>query len=312
MISLMGILTICTLLALVMNGSSLKIIPASDANYKVAIANFPLTDVTYKDPYAATQNRKLMVSLYLPIPNTQCTQECESPYMPPATARVLSTQFFGNNINNSIFNAITYSNCCGTNQPIDAAAYPLVVLEPQVRTSRLLYSTLARHICASGAAVVLIDHPYDAVIVEFAYSRNIHNNGSVDLSAFEHVQAWNETVTQAVETRMRDVQFVLAQLEDVALLRRQFPGMEFEEAFPVDGYVVVGHGLGGATATTLSVLDSRVRFSINMAGSAPLLRHPVVASRYGLLHTLLALSPDSGWLCRCRAQSTTSVLSTVC
>jgi hypothetical protein len=297
-------------LALVVNASSLKIKAASDANYKVAVANFPLTDVTYKDPYAATQNRKLMVSLFLPIPNTQCTQECESPYMPPATARALSTQFFrNNNINNNIFNASTYSACCGTNQSIDAAAYPLVVLEPQVRMSRLLYSTLARHICANGAAVILIDHPYDAAIVEFAYSRTIHNNGSVNLNAFEPVQAWNETVTQAVETRMRDVQFVLAQLKGVALLRRQFPGMEFEGAFSVDGYAVVGHGLGGATSTTLSVLDSRVRFSINMAGSAPLLRHPVMASRYGLP---FIFSPDSGWLCHCRAQSTTSVLPTVC
>jgi hypothetical protein len=295
MSTLTAILQICTLLFLIVNGSSAVIIPAPDADshaYKVAVAHFPLTDIAYRDPYVATQNRKLMASLFLPVSNTLCTQECESTYMPPTTARILSRQFFSN-ANTTIFNTTTYSTCCRTSQLIDAAAYPLVVLEPQVRTSRLLYSTLARHITANGAAVILIDHPYDASIVEFAYSRAIYNNGSIDLSAFNPVQTWNGTVTQAVETRMRDVRFVLAQLGDVASLRRQFPEMEFESAFRVDGYAVVGHGLGGATATTLSVLDSRVRFSINMAGSAPLLRHPVEASRYELLRALLVRR--AGW-----------------
>ena len=299
MSSLTAILAICTLFFLMVNSSSAALIPAPDADshaYKVAVAHFPLTDVTYKDPYAATQNRKLMVSLFLPIPNTACVQECENTYMPPTTARLLSTQFFSNS--SSILKTTTYTTCCRATHPIDASAFPLVVLEPQVHTTRLLYSTLARHLSAAGAAVVVIDHPYDASVVEFAFSRTIFNNGSVGLDAFNPVQAWNASVSGAVETRMRDVRFVLEQVADLGVLRRQFAGFEVQKAVRAERYVVVGHGLGGATATALSVLDSRVAFSVNMAGSAPLLGNPVDASRYEFLCTLVFACCAGWWLDR--------------
>lgn len=272
----MGILAIilaaCITLAMLLNPIHAVYIPGpNDAHaYKAAVANFPLTNAAQKD---------LAVSLFVPVKKADCTSECDKLYMPADTARTSDSQFFANT-SGGVFEKMKYKACCGGSKTIDASKIPLVFMEPQIGTSRFLYSTLARFMSANGMAVALIDHPHD---------------GSVGLDPFTDLKSWNETVTEAIDTRIQNINFVLQELSNVALLQRQFPSLKFNATFDTSSYSVVGHGLGGTAATTLSTLDPRVRFSINLSGSAPLLQRPTHATIYFFGRTDFRRENDIHW-----------------
>jgi hypothetical protein len=250
------ILTACITLVMLFEPILAVYIPGpNDAHeYKVAVANLPLTNAAHQD---------LDVSLFMPVKKADCTMECDKLYMSGDIARASDAQFFSNT-SGGVFEKMKYKTCCSGSKTIDASKYPLVFLEPQVGTSRFLYSTLARFMSANGMAVVLIDHPQD----------------SNALVPFHDLKAWNETVTKTVDARIQDINSILQELGDVSLLQRQFPSLNFNATFDTESYTVIGHGIGGTTATTLSTLDPRVRFSINLSGTPPLLQHPTPANVY--------------------------------
>ncbi|KAF5849447.1 hypothetical protein GGP41_006364 [Bipolaris sorokiniana] len=283
MVAFLGF-TITLVLAVISRGSHAVQIPGADNNhrFKVAVSHFPLTDTTRKDPYFSTEDRRVMVSLFMPIPRDSCSSECQNSYMPPQTARIANEQFIvGGQRDIGVFEDMTYNACCKSSASIDASKIPVVVLEPHVDTSRLLYSTMARFIAANGAAVVLVDHPGDASIVEFPNNGRraldtVYNSGTVSLSNFSPLTAWNETVTKAIDTRISDVQFVLSQLNSAELLQRQFSSFTFSSTtgLRTTNYGIVGHGLGGSVATSLGLAPTTL-FSINLQGTPPLLSSPV-------------------------------------
>ncbi|KAF9695497.1 hypothetical protein EKO04_006465 [Ascochyta lentis] len=266
------ILAACISLVVLFEPIHAVVIPGPDDAhaYKVAVANFPLTNIAHQGPHDRQLDRKLEVSLFMPVKKMDCTDEHVKLYMPPGTARASNAQFFGNT-SSGVFEKMEYKVCSGSRQVVDASKYPIVFLEPQVGTSRFLYSTLARFMSANGMAVALIDHPHDSTVSQ---------DEAVDLNPFAALTAWNETVTKSIDLRIQDINFVLNELNDVSLLQRQFPSLKLNATFDISSYTVVGHGIGGTTATTLSILDPRVRFSINLSGSAPLLQHPTSADIY--------------------------------
>ena len=185
---------------------------------------------------------------------------------------------------------MTYSSCISSSRGGggDVSKVPVVVLEPHVDTSRLMYSTMARYIAANGAAVVVIDHPGDASIVQFTSSRTrdlqiVYNSETVPLSNLSPLTDYNQTVETAVETRISDIAFTLSQINSTSLLQRQFPSLHFTGSLNTDSYGIIGHGLGGTVATSLSLFPTLLSstnstnstnspttaFSINLSGTPP-------------------------------------------
>ncbi|KAF1844102.1 uncharacterized protein K460DRAFT_157641 [Cucurbitaria berberidis CBS 394.84] len=276
MISAMSI-ALVVLLALFQSSRAILIPPPDTKThgFEVAVAQFSLTDTAHKDPYMPTEDRKIMLSLFMPVNRTYCSYACQNSYMPPQTAQVADQQFLLN-ATEGVFEQMEYMSCCGATMDIDASKYPVVILEPHVDTSRFLYANLARYMSANGAVVVLIDHPGDASIVQFPYSRKrslatVYNRGNVALSNLSPINPWNGTVTQVLDMRTQDIKFALSQLGSVSLLKQQFPFLGFSSPLDTSSYSIVGHGLGGTVATSLSFSDKRVRFSINLSGTPPLL-----------------------------------------
>ncbi|EOA85121.1 hypothetical protein ACJQWK_06786 [Exserohilum turcicum] len=272
---------IAIVLSVLPSSSHAILIPGADNNhgYKVAVSHSPLTDTSRKDPYRPTENRSVMVSLFMPVPKDSCSKECQVAYMPLQTARIANEQFIvGGQRDIGVFEDIQYSVCCKSSARIDASKIPVVVLEAHVDTSRLLYSTMARFITANGAAVVLVDHPGDTSIVEFP-SSTIYNSGTVALSNLSPLTAWNGTVSKALETRTLDIRFVLSQLASPSLLPTQFPSFTFSSALNTTSHGILGHGLGGTVATSFgtsaNASSSSTLVSINLSGTPPLLTHRI-------------------------------------
>lgn len=220
--------------------------------YKSAVASFSVDD-------------GLDVSLFMPVDKADCSSEEDRLYMPAEFTHASDAQFFGN-VSTAVFNKMKYKTCKSSSKTIDAAKIPLVFFEPQVGTSRFLYSTLARFMAANGMAIAILDHPESSAVAT--------------LDPFQDLKQWNETVTQTIDARIQDINVVLKELSDVNVLQRNFPGLKFNSTLDTQSYSMVGHGIGGSVATTLSTLDPRARFSINLSGTPPLLNHPTYATIY--------------------------------
>lgn len=283
-------------------GEAALLLPSPDMvthSYKVAVAHLPLTDVLHKDPYAPDKDRRIMASIFMPIPTALCAYECQVTYMPPGTARIANEQFLSK-APDGVFEKIGYTACCSASDSIDASKYPVVVLEPNVDTSRLLYTNLARYMSANGVVVVLLDHPEDTSIVEFPRTtttdpETVYNSGTITLSNFSPITEWNETVTRAIETRQQDIKYALERLQGIVPLQKQFPDITFTAPLNTSTYAIVGHGLGGSVATSLSFNDTRVRYSVNLAGTPPLLSTPSKATIYFLGRSNYKRDDDIHW-----------------
>jgi hypothetical protein len=268
--------------------------PDKDHKYKSAVAEFPLVDKTRKDPHDPSQDRKLMVSLFMPIPVSSCTYECSRAYMGSLTTKIANNQTLGNPAA-GVFEKMQYTTCCGVNQATEVSRIPVVVLEPHTDTSRLLYSNLARYMASNNMAVALIDHPHDSSVVEFPDGSVAFNSGSTKLSNFSPLTAWNSTITNALSIRLADISLVLSHLSDPALLSQHFPNHRFTSALNTSSYAIVGHGLGGTVATHLSFTDPRVRLSINLSGTAPPLSHSVSVPLFFLGRANFRREHDIHW-----------------
>jgi hypothetical protein len=139
--------------------------PDSEHKYNSAVADFALTDTSRKDPWDGG-DRKIMVSLFMSVPGSSCSSECERPYMPGFTAKIANEQFFGDK-GKGVFEKVAYKTCCAAKQAVDASRIPVVVVNGQTDTSRLMYANLARYIAANNIAVALLDHPHDSSVTEF-------------------------------------------------------------------------------------------------------------------------------------------------
>ncbi|KAF2120280.1 hypothetical protein BDV96DRAFT_464359, partial [Lophiotrema nucula] len=265
---------------LILGQTSAGFIPKPDAAniyFDVSISSSVLVDNGRMDPYGSDPNdhRKVMVSMYFPIPKDACSYTSPVIYFTGDTAKVSNKQFFDHE-DQGVFETTMMTACTATSRLVTNADHPLIILEPNVATSRLMYSALAQEWAAGGYAVVTIDHPSDASIVEFSgpNTRNETVKNSIQIDAFAPARDWNSTVQQAHDTRVADISFVINSLAEPNTLQQLLDaggsGLKLKSSFDINNVAVIGHGFGGTVATTLGATDPRVKLSINMGGTAKL------------------------------------------
>ncbi|KAF2194626.1 hypothetical protein K469DRAFT_734424 [Zopfia rhizophila CBS 207.26] len=250
-----------------------------------------------RDPYEEnTSGRKLMISLFYPVANGTCIKDCQKLYMPDRTAKVTSEQFFGDE-DADVFEHVKFQACCATNRTEDPRKYPVVIVEPAAGTSRHLYGAIAQYIASQGYAVFTIDHPHDCSIVEYS---DAHENStiikSIQLNPFEPIRPWNHTVTQAVTTRVHDINFLLKSLNNPYYVQQLLPSTpSFGALFNTSKVGIVGHGIGGGTATWLSLSDQRFEIGVNWVGTPPLIEDDVLRPVVFFGHDAYRRDDDIYW-----------------
>ncbi|KAG9004524.1 hypothetical protein FRB93_010301 [Tulasnella sp. JGI-2019a] len=120
--------------------------------------------------------------------------------------------------------------------------------------TRLVYQTYTTALAAHGYVVIGIDHPYDAEIVEYPDGRLVFAAPLNDSDP--------AAITSIVETRIKDVQFVLDQV---------CGNKDLTQSIPVDCGVrkvgMFGHSLGGATTADMTIIDQRIAGGVNLDGA---------------------------------------------
>jgi hypothetical protein len=143
--------------------------------FGVAQKVLALTDEARKDPYAPGDQRRILLTAYVPVPVSEpdadinvCPTEV-IPYMPPQTADVYGIMAKAFGLPNTTFGLFELEFCDLARTPParDGKAYPVLIFSPGLTASRLMYAAHLRAVASRGYVILAVDHPHDAFLVEF-------------------------------------------------------------------------------------------------------------------------------------------------
>ena len=235
-----------------------KVLPSLDSATDIGVTYIPMTDRNRMDPFTNyTRQREVMTSIYYPAePNTISAlleQETKTedrhhttPYMPPKTAALYDELATPLGFPTNTFEQL--SSLCQQNAPPrdPSPTSPLLLFSPGGGASRFLYSTFLEDLARRGYTVVAIDHPYDALVVEFS-DRHAIIGLNKTLTRTE--------VEQLVTVRAQDLSFVIDELSHHSSNNQNTTEV-----------IALGHSLGGAAVAEAALSDSRIKGGINLDG----------------------------------------------
>ena len=241
-------------------------LPNPLGSYPIGCQIHDFHDLARPDPLAPhhhPHHRIVPISLFYPAaPHALSPLPHEevgwTPYMPPQTASFYDQAFAPVFHLNKTFSRIT--SPCYPNAPFLAPSanetFPLLLFSPGAGASRFFYTILAEDLASKGYVLALLDHPYDAEIVELA-------NGTIIRGGNISTHAEAERIAQ---TSADDLLFILERLlAHKGSSDSPFRQAEFDEKSKIG---VVGHSLGGAAALSAIHGDrkNRIAAAINIDG----------------------------------------------
>ncbi|RGP60778.1 platelet-activating factor acetylhydrolase [Fusarium sporotrichioides] len=233
-------------------------LPDPTGPYGVALRVQDLTDRQRIDPYDPKKgHRQVLASIFWPISPVDCSEQ-KVPYMTPAVAQFYGQQAQSMGLSNDTFAAFDYAVCktpASQKACESKKSFPLAVFSPGAGNSRLLYSNMARSLASYGNVVVLIDHPFDADIIEFP-------NGKTVMSG--NIPETTKSLIKLTEVRATDISFVISKVLQPSFHKKVFKGLP--GSVDTKKIVALGHSLGGASAAVASLSDLRIRGGMDLDG----------------------------------------------
>ena len=231
------------------------LLPGTAGPCQVQTKSAQLTDKSRIDPFSPkNETRAIMVTSFVPV---YCGEMQLTPYAPPKIAKSLDPLLGLPNNTLQLFRLASFASTRQTQN--QTTEYPVIFFSPGLASSRLLYANLLEEVASAGYAVVSIDHPYDAGMVEFLDGHIVGLSNKVI-----------SNITTAVDVRAADVRFTLDQLRDNG---RSIIPSAFAGKLQLDRVAVIGHSLGGATAAHAMLKDPRFVGGLNFDGA---LQGPVI------------------------------------
>ncbi|GAW13473.1 hypothetical protein ANO14919_028590 [Xylariales sp. No.14919] len=216
--------------------------PNTTGAYRVGSKDLELVDYSRNDIYSLfPQPRDLMATLYYPIDDNQTTCTTDRLYTPLlATALdLLVTAPLGT------FKRFALPSCIGA--PLAHPDLPLVLFSHGYKGSRLLYAGFLQEFASHGFNVLAVDHPYDALVVEYPDGRFVYN--TLDDSEAGAVE-------QDLEVRVEDMIFALNSMNN-STITSQIPGLSSDKCLQTSHVGILGHSFGGSTTLQATVNDTR-------------------------------------------------------
>ncbi|MCJ1475784.1 hypothetical protein MMC13_004448 [Lambiella insularis] len=236
-------------------------LPNPTGPYNVGVQVHELHDKTRRDPFASYPcDRVVMLSVFYPAAvehddNDEKVPICESAYMPDRTAEVLDQQFQDFGVNRSFAWLYTPAKVNASLFVDNAEDFPVVLISHGAGAERFFYTTIAESIASNGYVVASIDHPYDSAVVELLNGTLIR--GPLDIPNRLDL-LWLD-----LETRVNDSSFALDELSKMPFFRDHGTN---SGGLNVSKTGIMGHSLGGATASQAMAMDTRMAAGISLDG----------------------------------------------
>lgn len=181
------------------------ILPAPPGPYVTELKIQVMVDTSRPDPYNSSERyRRLLTSVFTPVPKSECSKICDAQYMPPIMAADTDEAI---GTTEQLFERFKLSGiCCGAASPgyestHDTQVPPLLIWSPGFGESRLEWSAMAQYVASYGYEVITVDHPGDAKITEFP-------DGEIVRGIFS-TNATTQQRTFALNVATQDVLFVI-------------------------------------------------------------------------------------------------------
>lgn len=229
------------------------LLPPGTGKDDIGTIGMQLVDYSRPNPFAGDTEtpgpRSFMIQLFYPAKHAN--QYPLAPYMPPATAAYHEVMFGLPNGTMSLIQTNSHQAA-----PIKLRhKTELILFSTGYGVSRQAYTTFAEDLASHGYLVAMIDHPYDAPIVEFPDGSLILADPAADLSD-------PELLAKLRGVRVDDALFALQLLHHN--LTSCIPGVRSRLQIHDTG--MFGHSMGGAAAAETMWHDSRVTGGINLDG----------------------------------------------
>ncbi|MFI5492397.1 alpha/beta hydrolase family protein [Actinoplanes sp. NPDC051859] len=257
-------------------GAPRLVLPPPGGAHQIGTVALHLVDSARRDPYdPARRPRELMVQLWYPAAHTGGYPR--APWLSPQ----LAAEAFADP---RIRPPVTHGH---SGAPVDrrGGTRPVVLYSHGFGGHRGEATALVEELVSRGYVVATIDHPYDAVGVEFPGGRVVPH--TMEPPNFDDPA--DPVATRAVAVRAADARFVLDRLTALNAGRnpdaagREVP-VGLRGALSLSRVAMVGHSLGGAATLAAMRADRRIRAGVNLDGA---LFGPVLAS--GLNRPVLLL-----------------------
>ncbi|GLA69591.1 hypothetical protein AtubIFM55763_010108 [Aspergillus tubingensis] len=247
-----------SLLFLGLGQAAIVPLPPGTGPCDVTLKASELVDWSRTNPFNPKGGKRaLMVTTFTPF---NCGTVLSESYFPNATAAYEDETFQSFGIPAGMFESLRIQT---QKQPISSSnneSYPIVLFSPALGVSRLMYTSLLQDISSHGFAVISVDHPYDANIVEFP-------DGSTVIGILENTTT-DAQFTWAMNVRVQDMIFVYNQTRNETAVRDIFPlTLDNPRLLSLDRVSITGHSLGGATAAQTMLVDNRFVGGINLDGT---------------------------------------------
>jgi dienelactone hydrolase len=197
----------------------------------------------------------------------------EADYLDRGVARIVDTELA---VPSGTFESIrSHARNEAAVAPAGSRGYPVVIYSPGFGSWRNASSALVEDLVSHGFVVVTVDHPYDALAVEFpnreiVKARPLAVPGNSEPLTYG---AWSAMVKPLLAVRIADVRFVLREL--AALDAGRNPDAEGRPLPSLAGALdlhrigMFGHSLGGTTTAQVMQTDARIRAGISLDGPVP-------------------------------------------
>ncbi|GKZ30700.1 hypothetical protein AbraIFM66950_009994 [Aspergillus brasiliensis] len=254
-----AMLHVVTFLLVSLGQAAIVPLPPSTGPCDVTLHASELVDQSRIDPFDPKgDKRSIMVTTFTPA---NCGSVLSTSYIPNATAKYEDGSFQSFGLPSGTFESLRIQTQT-QQQPLSSVngSYPVVLFSPALGTSRLMYTSLLQDIASNGFAVISVDHPYDADIVEFP-------DGHTVLGILGNISTDAQWVF-AMDVRVQDMIFLLNQTHNETVVRDIFPSsLHNAHLLSFDRVAITGHSLGGATAAQAMLVDNRFVGGINLDGS---------------------------------------------
>lgn len=238
----------------------------------IGTVSLHLIDRARWDPLAPSrQRRQLMVQLWYPAQPPRFAGA--SPYAEAGVARVLDRDM---NVPPGTFEAVRTHATIGAPVASAPRPFPVVLYSHGYGSWRNASTALVEELVSRGYFVVTIDHPYDALAVEFPDGRiaRLRPIRQPIPPQANPLAQWDASVAQLLTVRVADVRFVIAAIS--ALNAGENPDAEHRSlpaglagALDLSRIGMFGHSLGAATTIAAMREDRRIRAGFMMDGPVP-------------------------------------------
>ncbi|MFH8407858.1 alpha/beta hydrolase [Streptomyces sp. NPDC018019] len=278
-------------------------LPNPTGPYPVGVVELYLVDRGRRDPWGEIAVREVVVSVFYPA---GAVRGCVVGRQLPGGAAKLFGQVMPvvrPGLPKSGVDWAGTATHAYAGAPVLDGRWPVLLYSPGGGDPRGLGTCVAEETASRGWVVVCVDHPGDAVAVEFPVGRA--GRELVRTTAFRGDPRADAAVFRTmVGARVEDVRFVLRELEEFAAGRgadaagRTVP-KGLGRALDLGRVGVYGHSAGGTTAAQVMYEDRRIGAAVNWEGfldQAPAASGQagelLPVARYGVDRPLLLVGTD--------------------